>query len=703
MLNDRISGIITPIPLADEINHSVNQKDLLPIIVTFIVLAYACAMTVLIWRGQTKRKLWTARGAPKSTEKSYDRICLKIYRTMKSTLLTRDYIEKLSYQFRLISPCDSKEIARRTVGTCIICVIFSITIFLFLFITNPKLITMIITVAAILILNHEVAGRMAKSFEIKLNLEIQQLIENEVHNYYVNYRVDDALYLSIDSLSPNMRVAADQIYQLLLSDDREQALREYYENIPNRYLREFVSLCVGVAERGDGEVNGKHIFVRNLENLYSQLEIEIDKLQRINMEFAGVILIVILPIFCIDLVKWFCISIKENMGAFYYGKTGFLIDVGLLAVIGAIYTIMHKSAEYRTFHQSTHQWLHSLDRLPWIRKAMDNYSNKNASKMEGLRRVLKNNGYNITPRHFVLRSFLLAVAVFCIGLGVTAYLDHSSREAFLIADRGTVASLTSAADEKQYDRMIHTIQEYTKSYVLHDKKKILRKMPDQQEGLKNLIQEEFYNKLVAEALAREIWRRVEEYRASYVSLTDVILCMLLGICSYFLPSVLLSYGAAVSRDTAEDEVHQFNALIGMLMYDKTMTVKKLLIEMESFAVIFKQSLRNCINNYGAGDDRALDILREEEPYGAFVRIIDNLMRCDDMPIYEAFHEADTMRDGYLSKRKLANEKSIRKRVLRAYILAAVPFLLLFAYGIIPTLQASIYEITQTLKVLEGTW
>ena len=42
----------------------------------------------------------------------------------------------------------------------------------------------------------------------------------------------------------------------------------------------------------------------------------------------------------------------------------------------------------------------------------------------------------------------------------------------------------------------------------------------------------------------------------------------------------------------EDEVNQFNALIGMLMYNDTMTVKQILQEMESFAVVFKQSIKS---------------------------------------------------------------------------------------------------------------
>jgi hypothetical protein len=95
-------------------------------------------------------------------------------------------------------------------------------------------------------------------------------------------------------------------------------------------------------------------------------------------------------------------------------------------------------------------------------------------------------------------------------------------------------------------------------------------------------------------------------------------------------------------------------------------------------------------------------LIDREPYEPFNRIIDNLIRCDDMPIYEAFHEIDVERDGYMTKRKLQNEKSIRKRVFRAYMLAAVPFILLFTYGIAPTLQSSINEINSMLEELDSS-
>jgi hypothetical protein len=143
-------------------------------------------------------------------------------------------------------------------------------------------------------------------------------------------------------------------------------------------------------------------------------------------------------------------------------------------------------------------------------------------------------------------------------------------------------------------------------------------------------------------------------------------------------------------------------IIGMLMHNETITVKQILVEMESFAQVFKQSIRICIDEYSSGDLVALDDLKEREPYEPFRRVIENLILCDEMPISQAFSEIQLDQDGYMSKRKLSNEKSIRKRVIRAYILAAIPFLLLFAYGLMPALMSTMNELNQLLSELENT-
>ncbi len=672
------------------------------ILIVSMVAVLMILILILILRDRKKNNRWSIKKNLGGRQRLSDRIFPSIYRLLISFPLTRSYLEKIAYRYRLISPCDKRVIARKTVSACLlswgICLLTFISVYAF----NPRLSTLIIVAAAIVIVNAEVVGRMTKAYMISVLIETQKLILNLQHNFYVEYRIDDAFYRSRDNMSLNMKVVVDQIYQLLLSEDKDEALREYYENIPNKFLRALVSQCVAVMDRGDKEINGQRLFIINLEKLYCELDIEIVKQQRLHIEYFGVIAVVIAPIFCIDFVKKFAINIKESMVSYYYGKQGFLLDLGLILMISVIYVVMRKSAEYATFRQASHRWLYRVDRIPFVKKAMDNYCDKNAAKVERLRRELRNNGNNICPRHFVLRSFIIALLAFMISTSVTVYLHGLSRNQFLTAERAEIESLTSAAKESHYDKMAEVIETYTAKYVFSKNK--ATEVPVSVEDLFTILMKEktFSNKLINEALAKDILRRVNAYHKEYFSFDELLINLLLSLLSYFLPRMMLKYNAAVSKDAMEDEVNQMNGYISMLMYFDSMTVKQILMELESFTVVFKQSLRICINDYGAGDINALLDLKEREPYEPFGRIVDNLIRCDHMPISQAFHEIDMERDGYMSKRKLANEKSIKKRVLRAYLLAAVPFMMLFAYGIVPPLVASMTEINTMLKELENT-
>jgi len=562
---------------------------------------------------------------------------------------------------------------------------------------NPRLNSLIIAGVAIVIADSEIVSRMAKFYEITSLQELQKLIANVEHYFYMEYRVDDALYRSLDSLSSDMKVAAEQIYDLLMTDEKEDALRNYYDNTPNKFLREFVSQLLSVMERGDKEENGKLLFIRNLESLYREIDIEIDKLQRLSMEFVGVITCVIAPIFCIEIVKKFAVDIKENMYSFYYGKEGFIFDIGLMAIISFIYLLMRKSAEYRPFHLSRHQWLFLLDKVPLVKKAMDNFCDKNASMMERLDKELKNSGSHIRARHFVLRNFLIAFSVFFLSVAAIFYLHAFARRQLLTVNINEIESFTHTAKESQYPRIKEMMERYMLEYVSEPEI-----FPDNKEELANILIREgaLANKAITADMADEIIRRFNKFQKEYYSFLDLLISFSLSVFAYCLPSLMLKINSSVSRDAMEDEVNHFNALICMLMYIDSMTVKQILEELEAFAVVFKESLRNCLNNYSAGDLEALQELKEKEPYEPFQRLVDNLIRCDDMPICQAFSEIDIERDGYMARRKLANEKSIRRRVMRAYFLAAIPFLLLFAYGVIPPLVASMMEINNMLEELQ---
>ncbi|MDI9509929.1 MAG: hypothetical protein QM217_09020 [Bacillota bacterium] len=673
-----------------------NVDNIILYTILFLAFLLITGLVYIFYQERKKSKMWNGISNTGYRSSRSNLLILRIYRYLNNFPITKSYIHKLSYHYRLICPCDSRTIARRTVSSCLISWLISVFAFILIFLSRRQLISLITAGLAIYIINSEIVSRIAKRHEIKLLTEMQMMLSEVVHYFYIDYRIDHAIYRARDYLGIDMKVVVDEIYQLLISPDREDGLREYYDNIPNKYLRAFVSQCLSLMERGDTILDGKHLFIRNLENLQREIDIEIDKLQRLSMEFMGVILCVVSPIFCIDIVKKFAISLKESMDKFYYGREGFLLDMGLLLIITVIYIVMRKSAEYPAFYQPSHRWLLSLEKIGPVRKAMDNYCVKNASKQERLQKELRNNGISISARFFVLRSFLIATSIFIVSLGITIYLHIYSKNQLFVVSKHEIETLIPSSMDLQYDGITKIIEDYTRRFI---ERPSIR--PETSQELMKIFRKEgiVYNSLIAEALAEEILLRVTRYQEDYITFFEVLVCLCISILAFYTPRILMKYG--ISRDAMEDEVNQFNAIIGMLMYNQAVTTKQILVEMESFAMVFKASIRMCIDDFSTGDIEALEELKEKEPYEPFRRIVDNLIRCDEMPIYQAFSEISLDQDGYMSKRKLKNEKSIRKRVFRAYLLAALPFILLFAYGLMPALVSSMYEMNQLLGELQG--
>lgn len=644
-----------------------------------------------------KKRMW--EGTQNRKGKFTERVYKTIYKSLLKNPLTRSYMEKVSYHFCMISPSDSEEIAKKSIITCVISWSLCLFAFFGIYVLNFRLINLIISGVTIVLINLEAVARMAKHYKLKSYEETMMMLEDIIHFYYTEHRVDDAIYQARDCLSKNMKYVANQIYQLLLSENKEDEIREFNENVPNRFLRALVNQCVIAMEMGEQEVSGKILFIRNLENLQKELDIEIEKMKELDMVFMGVILCITSPIFFIELSKQFAVYLKNDMNAFYYGEQGFLCDIALLTLISFTYFIMRKNAEYITVRQSEHQWLFALDKIPLLHKVMDNYCDKYASKMEQLKRTLRNSGYNIRPRHFVLRSFLISFLVFCISIGTIYYLHDLSRKQERKAEKSEVELLSSAADESQYENMGNLIEAYVAKYI---EKQTTSKI-SKDEIAKELDQDgTIVNKLIKEALADDIVRRINNYRNEYFSLGDLLLSLILSVIACYLPSIVIYYNSSASKDAMEDEVNQFNATIGMLMYFDSMTILQILEELESYSVIFRESIRICINDYGSSDTKALEEMKEREPFEPFRRIIDNFMRCDDMPIYEAFHELDMDRDGYISRRKLANKKSIKKRAFRAFLLGVLPWFALISYCIAPPLIASMRDLDVLTEELNNS-
>ena len=150
----------------------------------------------------------------------------------------------------------------------------------------------------------------------------------------------------------------------------------------------------------------------------------------------------------------------------------------------------------------------------------------------------------------------------------------------------------------------------------------------------------------------------------------------------------------------EDEVVQFNSIIYMMMYSDYITVADILEQMEIFSVIFKPTLRECLNEYNSGDIEALERMMERETNASFRHLVANLIRCDDLPISKAFNEIASDRENYFERRKQDDEFSLQRKADNIKPLAFLPSILVMIYLILPVVVISLKALREVIDLLK---
>jgi hypothetical protein len=242
--------------------------------------------------------------------------------------------------------------------------------------------------------------------------------------------------------------------------------------------------------------------------------------------------------------------------------------------------------------------------------------------------------------------------------------------------------MTSASSEKQQELMSETILRYVDKYKEEEVATEQLIMELKNEGT-------FYNTLINEEIAAEIVIRTQKYQSEYLKWYEYIVCIMISVVAYYVPYLIILYRKKVLSMVMEDEVNQYNSIIYMMMYIDHVTVLDLLEQMELFAGVFKQSIQECINDYNSGDIEALNRMKENETFGPFKRLVDNLIRCDMIPIEKAFDEIASDRENYHDRRKQENEISIQRRADTVKPLSFIPAVLVTIYLLLPMLVAGL--------------
>lgn len=634
----------------------------------------------------------------------------KLYLFYLKTPFIKRYILKLRRRLEIVNIDDEylTRLQASKILTRTFLIIIPVTIAIIALTHKNMLLMSILLIFEVFLMDTIIDGMVDK---IDNNLLKQQInFFSEIrHAYHEFNMVEEAIYQTAqDDENPEMARQAEKIYEVLISDDPESELEKYYDVAPNSYLKEFAGISYLTKEFGDRKVDGASLYLKNLNNITQEMQLEILKRDKLDYVFQSLSVIAIVPMLCLEPIKNWAVGQFSFTESFYNGKNGMLVQILILLATFVCYILTRKLKDNGSTNMNTknteNPWQEKLYRIKAVKKFVDLFMPKEGTKEDRKLRTLMKDAASKDKLEWVyVNRIVLCVATFVLSVILFGRL-HSIVIHNVYTDPTVTYDIIGTMAEKDRRKGM----EVTKSdnqYIEYFKNKSDLKVQDitkimtQGKVNKDYVDSTDGDRKVA---AERIMKKISTINSESIQWTEILGAMVLAMVAYMTPIWMLKFQTKMRQLEMEDEVMQFQTIILMLMRIERVNVEIILEWLERYANIFKDPLSKCINNYEAGPWEALEAMKEDVTYQDFIRIIESMQAAvEKIPIKDAFDELDTERDYYQAKRKESNERLISRKGMIGKVIGFAPMVLLFVgYLIIPLVFIGLTSMTTSFNSMQ---
>lgn len=611
----------------------------------------------------------------------------KMYITFIKTPFLKRYILKIRRRLEILN-IDDEYATRRDSAQILgktLCLVIPIAI-VTIIITHSNLLLMSILLLFELFMMDTFVDGMVDKIDNNLLREQIDFFSEIRHAYHEYNMVEEAIYqVSLDD-EKNISRQGEKIYEVLISDDPETELEKYYDVAPNSYLKEFAGISYLTKEFGDREENGTSLYLKNINNITQEMQLEILKRDQLNYQFQSLSIISIIPPLILEPLKSWCISNFNFTESFYQGKSGVIVQMLVVLITVISYIIVRKLKDNGSTVVDT-----TNTENPWqskvykkLKKIIDLFIPKQGTKdYRKLKDLLKDAASKLKMEWVYVNRMALAI-VSCIAAIIFMIILHKVQVDWVYTEPTTDYDMVGGLTDK--DRL--KAEEVTErdNYFLDmfrgDEK------ATKQDIRIAMERSELYINAEAEELDKDSARvlgKLQKINTEYLKWFEILISLIVGLIGYMIPIALLHFQRIMRKLEMENEVMQFQTIIMMLMKIERVNVEMILEWLERYANIFKEPISRCVNNYEAGAWEALEELKSQVSFSQFIRIVESLQAAvEKIPIREAFDELDSDRDYYQEKRKEANNRLISRKSLIGKAVGFAPMICLFVgYLVVP--------------------
>lgn len=659
-----------------------NNQQVIYILVCIIFIAMVVLVAAIILDKEKKK---TRVLKQVDVGKSND-LWFRTYNSLIKYYLMRKYLQRIRRRIEILEMSDNWTISRKTMQFSAISLGLSFTMFVFLVLMDLNLYYFIVATATIAIVHNQMISLLVDKIENKLLLQFDKFLGDVRHHYHEHGMIDEAIYDSIEDCKYEMSLHAHRMYEILTSNEPEAEIEKYNDIAPNKYFKAFLANCYTVQKYGDKTVNDESMFLSNLNYLKQEISFEMLRRQRLDYLFNSLSIIAIAPIFTLKPLERWGMSNLPEMAEYYEGAYGFVVQIVLFMVVILSYQLINRLKRDYEYSPSEDNIYSKLIEISFISKFMKALRNRQYNKSVKLNELMRITGVHQRVEHFYLKRITYLIVGFLVCISIFFNIHSISRHNILSSSENLMKEVKDI-DRQAEEEIIRMDREYILRFN--------RKGATFQDIEKALIESgRIQDRKLASIAAKRILDKIKSYEVHYFKWWELLLSLGISVIFYNIPYWLLIFRKKVMQMNMEDEVMQFHTIILMQMYIERTSVEDILQWMHQFAVIFKESISKCLNNYESGDVEALEQLKIDEPFIPFVRIIENLEAASDkISIVGAFDQLKVERGFYQEKRKQDNEIMVNKKGMWGKIIAYIPLgATIILYLLLPFLLISINQL-----------
>ena len=540
-------------------------------------------------------------------------------------------------------------------------------------------------------------------------LLVQQIdFFSEIRHAYHEYNmVEEAIYQVSQDDEKDVSRQGEKIYDILISDDPETELEKYYDVAPNNFLKEFAGLSYLTKEFGDRKVDGASLYLKNVDNITQEMQIEILKRDKLNYVFRSLSLISIAPVLFLEPLKNWAISNFSFVRSWYNGKSGIIVQILILVITFISYVLVRKLKDNGSVNTSTQNtqnpWQAKVYKNKFAKKIIDLFIPKDGTKdYKKMTDLLTDAASPLKMEWVYVNRICIAIVTFCVSLLVFVQLHRVAID-YEYTQPTTDYNLMGGMSSKDEQKAIElTKQDNIFLDMFRGKLKTTEK--DVERAIKNSkYYQDATDKEIKKATER-IYRKIQVVNSEYLQWFELLLAFVFGILGYMSQEWILMFQVKMRQLEMEDEVMQFQTIILMLMRIERVNVEIILEWLERYSNIFKSQITKCVNNYEAGAWEALEELKNSISYMPLIRIVESMQAAvEKIPIKDAFDELDAERDYYREKRKESNARLISKKAMVGKVIGFAPMICLFVgYLIIPLVFIGLTSMSSTFSQMSST-